>query len=188
MLNLAVKEGTMTPNAMRKTTGDLARGFLQEAVPNVDAAAKWSTMLKENVKRRETWEALTAGPGGKQLRDTMAVVENAAQIAKASGMEGLQFIPFGRAAAGGIGISYVTGVINPAMAAVGLGIAGTLKMMSTAYTQGNKGVFNLIGQVLRANSAGTAAGAKAVQAALPKLKEYADENGITDFLVTSQGE
>jgi hypothetical protein len=74
------------------------------------------------------------------------------------------------------------------MLVAGLSLTGLVKLSATAYTQGNKGIVNLIGQVLRANSAGTAAGAKAVQAALPKLKEYADENGITDFLVTSQGE
>jgi hypothetical protein len=41
----------------------------------------------------------------------------------------------------------------------------------------------MIARVLRAQSAGTAAGAKAMQAALPVLEEYAAEHGITDLFL-----
>jgi hypothetical protein len=64
------------------------------------------------------------------------------------------------------------------MFGAGLTIAAVVKMMGTAYAQGNKGILNMIMRSLRASSAGTAAGAKAAQAAWPELQRFAAENGI----------
>jgi hypothetical protein len=183
MLRMAEKEGTVGAAGAQKVKQDMARGFLQEAVRDVDSAAKWLETIGKDPLKRRTWEALTAGPDGQAIRNAMEVLSNAAQIAKGSGMAGGGFIPLGRAAAGGVGVSYVTGVINPGMAVVGLSVAGLMRAMSTAYTHGDKGMVNLLARALRANGAGTAASAKVMQDVLPKIEAWAEKNGVQDLFV-----
>jgi len=179
MLAMAKREGVLAGKAVSETQGAMARGFLQEAVPNVDAAAKWSQKLRENPALRDTWNALTSGQGGAELRHGMEVLEEAAKMASRGNPEllGSQIasIPLRRAAGWGVGVSLVTGTVSPWMMAAGLSVAGLMKAMATAYTQGNKGALNLIMRVLRTNSAGTAASTKALQELLPKLEQTMTE-------------
>jgi hypothetical protein len=188
MMALAQREGTMTAGGSAKLSGAMTRGFLQEAVPNIDTAAKWSTMLKEKPGLRDTWNTLTSAPGGAELRSAMEVLEEAAKIAQRGNPEmvgqlGLLAIPLRRMAGLGLGVSLVTGTISTGMAATGVSIYALTRLMATAYTQGNKGILNMVARTLRANNAGTAAGAKAMQAAFPVLEEYAAEHGITDLFL-----
>lgn len=189
MLALSEKEGTMGKAYADKLKRDVTRGFMQEAVPTVDAAARWSQMLKESPQKARTWATLTAGPEGKALKEAMTVLEHAAQIAKGSGMsETKTLIPFGRAAAGGLGVSYVTGVIHPGMAAIGLSVAGVMKMMSTAYVRSDKGTINLLTKVLRMRGTGTPAATQALRGMLPGLEQVAAEYGIDDIFVPADEE
>jgi hypothetical protein len=187
VLSIAQREGKLSAQQMQELSGNMTRGFLQEAVPNVEAAARWSQTLKENPGKRRTWEELTSAPGGKQLREAMTIIEHAAQIAKGSGMaEQKLMIPLGRAAAGGVGISYVTGVISPGMAVIGLSIAATMKAMATAYTHGDKGAINLLAKVIRTNSAGTGASVEALRAMLPDLEQLAQKYDVPEMFVAAE--
>jgi hypothetical protein len=185
MLRLAERESVIGAAGAEKLQRDMARGFLQEAVRNLDSAATWSATLKSDPLKRRTWDALTRAPGGKELRTAMEVLENAAQIASHNSISlaGGQIIPIGRAAGGGMGVSYVTGAVRPGMVLVGISLTGATKALATAYTQGNKGIINNITKVMRANGAGTAAGAKALQALLPELEAWAAKNGAEDIFV-----
>jgi hypothetical protein len=128
---------------------------------------------------RDTWNTLTSAPGGKELRAAMEVLEEAAKIAtRGSAPVNVGGVPIKRAASGGLGVSYVTGALHPGMLATGAAIVPMTRMIGTAYAQGNKGILNMIMRSLRASSAGTAAGAKAAQAAWPELQRFAAENGI----------
>ena len=191
MLGIAMREGTMGRGEVAKLSRDMTRGFLQEAVRDLQGAAKWSDTLKADPLKRRTWETLTAAPGGSQLRGAMEVLEQAAKIAQRSSPEligqiGMGAIPIRRAAGLGLGVSYVTGAVHPGMLVAGLSLDALTRLMATAYTQGNKGVLNTIMRALRANSAGTAAGAKALQEALPEIEKFAAENDITDIFVGQQ--
>jgi len=193
LLALARREGKLTAEESKGLTQAMTRGFLQEAVPNVEAAAKWSTMLREKPGLRDTWKVLTSAPGGAELRGAMEVLEEAAKIAQPGtsdlvGQLGMMAIPFRRAAGLGLGVSWVTGVISPGMLAVGLSVDAVTRLMATAYTQGNKGILNMVMRTLRANNAGTAAGIQAMRAALPVLEAYAAEQGITDLFVSASSE
>jgi hypothetical protein len=185
LMALAQREGKLTAAGAEDLSRAMTRGFLQEAVPNIDTAARWSTMLREKPALRDTWNVLTAAPGGKELRSAMEVLEEASKMAVrgSAAVSGVGAVPLRRAEGLGLGVSYVTGTIHPGMLATGLAVLPLTRMMATAYTQGNKGVLNMIARVLRAQSAGTAAGAKAMQAALPVLEEYAAENVITDLFL-----
>ena len=187
LMALAQREGKMTAAGAEELSRAMTRGFLQEAVPNIDTAAKWSTMLREKPGLRDTWTTLTSALGGKELRSAMEVLEEASKMAVrgSAAVSGVGAVPLRRAEGLGLGVSYVTGTIHPGMLATGLAVLPLTRMMATAYTQGNKGVLNMIARVLRAQSAGTAAGAKAMQAALPVLEEYAAEHGITDLFLGS---
>jgi hypothetical protein len=186
MLRMAEKEGVVGGAGAQKVKQDMARGFLQEGVRDVESAAKWLDTLKQDPLKRRTWDALTTGSDGQALRQAMDVVSHAAQIAGGSQMAGKVLIPFGRAAAGGLGVSYVTGVINPGMAAVGLSVAALMKAMATAYTRGDKGAINFITKVMRTNSVGTAAAAKATQALLPELERLAQKYDAADVFVSAE--
>lgn len=187
MFQIAQREGKLSAQKAQELSASVTRGFLQEAVPSVEAAAAWSKTLKENPAKRRTWEELTSAPGGKQLREAMTVLEHAAQMATVRNTAANKtMIPIGRAASGGLGVSYVTGMIHPGMAVAGLSIAGTMKAMSTAYMHGDKGAINLMAKVLRSNSAGTGAAAKALQSMLPDLERIAQKYGADDIFVPAE--
>ncbi len=179
MLRIAQREGALGSSESQKIMRDMTRGFLQEAVPNVEAAANWSKTLAENPLRRDTWNALTSTPGGQQLKATMDLLEQTAKIASRDSAELLKnhSIPLfvQRAASGSAGYSPVTGAARPGVIATAFGLTGLTRLAATAYTQGNKGVANLIMRALRANSAGTAISAKVAQ----QLQDYASQNGIS---------
>jgi hypothetical protein len=186
LLFLAEKEGALGSAGKEKIRQDVTRGFLQKGVRDIESAAKWSETLKKNPEMRDTWNALTHGNIGRELDTTMKVVEKAAQMAlhRDSSNAMLGSIAVGRAANLGFGISYVTGTINGPMAALGLTIAGIMKMATTAYTRGDRGTLNLLNKVVRmtgAAGAGTGASAKALEKFLPELSEKAKEYGINPF-------
>jgi hypothetical protein len=188
LLRLGQKEGAVSRAAAEKMQRDVTRGFLQEAVKNVDDAATFSKRLAEQPRLAETWEVLTAAPAGKQLKDVMSVLEEAAKIARNNNSKladtlGVGAIPVARAARGGLGVSYVTGVLHPGMAVVGLSIDASTRMAATAYTHGNKGVLNSLVKVLRLRDAPTPAATQALRAALAEIEKFAVENGITDIFV-----
>ncbi len=178
MLRIAQREGALGNAEAQRTMRDMTRGFLQEAVPTVEAAANWSKTLAENPLKRDTWTALTSTPGGAQLKSTMELLEQAAKIASRDSSELLRnhSIPLfvQRAASGSAGYSPVTGAARPGIIATAFGLTGLTRLAATAYTQGNKGVANLLTRALRANTAGTAISAKVAQ----ELKDYADKNGV----------
>jgi hypothetical protein len=187
MLKLGVKEKSLTADAAEAMRRDVTRGFLQEAVKNVDGAANFSKKLAENARLAETWDVLTRSPAGRQLKDGMKVLEEAAQMAKLRDSS-KNYIPLlgvasGRAAQGGLGVSYVTGTINAGMAIAGLSIAGMMKAMATAYTHGDRGAINLMTRVLKSYSAGTGASAQALKTLLPDLEGIAQKYGAEDIFV-----
>jgi hypothetical protein len=191
LLGLARREGVASGAAIDKMRRNVTRGFLQEAVKDVKSAAEWSQALADP-KRRATWEALTRGPEGKALKETMEVLEQAAQMAtlpKAQRQSTFMQVPLARAAGGGLGISWVTMGANPWLAGAGLSIAGAMRLMATAYTHSDKGTLNLLAKVLRSNSTATAASAKALQALLPELLKAAEKYEVKDlFLPAEQAE
>jgi hypothetical protein len=191
MLALARREGVAGSATTSKLRRDVTRGFLQKAVQDVESAANWSKKLADP-DRAATWAALTKGADGQALKDSMAVLEQAAQIAtmrdtaKATPFLG---IGLSRAAGGGLGISWVTGAFNPALVGAGLTIAGTMRLLAGAYTHSDTAVLNLVSKVLRSNSTATAASAKALQALLPELSKAAEKYNVTDlFLPAEQSE
>lgn len=193
MLKLSQREGTMSRAAADKMRRDVTRGFLQEAVKDVQSAAKFSESIAKDPKLARTWETLTSGPAGKQLRDGMKVLEEAAKMATfrdtaASKTVLPMGVAVGRAAQGGLGVSLVTGAIHPGMAAAGLSIATTLKLMATAYVHGDKGAINLVTKVMRLRNVRTPAAANALQEALPALEALAQKYGTGDVLVPLEGE
>lgn len=188
LFDILKREGTMNEAQVIKLQKDITRGFLQEAVPTIEAAANWSKTLRENPLRRDTWNILTSD-GGSQLKNAMDVLEQASQIAlrdnKAlTGAATSQLIPWSRVAKV-IGFSYITGTVNIPLIAIGLSAERLTRLIATAYTQGDKGTINLIMRALRSNSANTAAGAKALQETLPLLQKAAEKYG-EDVFVTEQ--
>lgn len=182
LLAIAQREGVASGADREALTKAMVRGFLQDAVPDVKAAANWSQMLKAKAGRRDTWEALTSGPGGAELRTGMGVLEQAAKMAERGDAEMVgPFLGSGlarRIRTFGPGISAGYGLISPTTALVGLTAIEVSRLLSIAYTEGNKGMMNMITRALRARSAGTAVGAKAMQAAWPAIAAYAEQHGI----------
>lgn len=182
LLGLAQKEGVVGRSGAEKVRLDVARGWLQEAVPNLDAAANWSQMLKENPAKRDTWNILSAGPNGIALNDTMKVIEQAAQMAvKKNMMPAGEIAVISRASKGSLGQSFYSGDVNVPLWVAGINLTQITKAAATAYSHGDRGTLNGIMQVLRARNAGTPAAAKGAQAAYEKLKEFAKENDIGDL-------
>jgi hypothetical protein len=185
LLDMSKREGKMTAVEALKVTRDMTRGFLQEAVKDVQSAATWSQTLASDPLKRRTWETLTAGQGGGAMQDAMKVLEHAAQIASANTvtLAGGNIIPLSRAMGGGMGQSYVTGTVNPGMFLAGLNLIAVTKALGTAYTQGNKGMIHTIASILRASSVKTPAATKALQEALPRLEKWAADNDLSDIFV-----
>lgn len=182
LLGLAQKEGVTSRSGAEKVRLDVARGWLQEAVPNLDAAANWSQMLKENPAKRDTWNILSAGPNGIALNDTMKVIEQAAQMAvKKNIMPAGEMAVISRASKGSLGQSFYSGDVKAPLYIAGLNLSRVVKAAATAYTHGDRGTLNGIMQVLRAQSAGTPAAAKGAQAAYEKLRAFAKENDLGDL-------
>jgi len=178
VIDLAVRESRMTAKEAGKLRGNIAKGFLENAVQDVRAASQWSDMLQGDVGKRETWEALTSGPGGAELRSSMKLLEQVAQIAghDAFSVAGGHIVPLphamGRAAAA------VTGTNQVGFTLYAIGLRPLAGMAATAYTQGNKGVLNALAAVLRGRAAGTAAGVQGTRAAADVLRKFAEENNI----------
>jgi hypothetical protein len=190
MLKLGAREGVASQQAIDKLRRNVARGFVQQGVQNIEQAANWSKSLADP-QRRATWDALTRDPLGQALRNSMEVLEHAAQIAsKAPKDHQSKFlgVPTSRAIGGGLGISWVTFGFNPVLFGAGLGLAGTTRLLATAYVHGDRGTINLIDKVLRMNSVGKGAAIKALQAALPDLKAAADKYGVNPFLTEDREE
>lgn len=190
MLKLGAREGVASQQAIDMLRRNVARGFVQQGVQNVEQAANWSKSLADP-QRRATWDALTRDPLGKSLRNSMEVLEHAAQIAaKAPKDQQSKFlgVPTSRAIGGGLGISWVTFGFNPVLFGAGLSLAGATRLLATAYVHGDKGTINLIDKVLRMNSAGTGAAIKALQASLPGLKDAADKYNVTDLFIPAEEE
>ena len=188
LIALAKKEGVASGEALNKLRRNVTRGFLQDAVQDVESAANWSKNLADPA-HRQTWEVLTSGPGGKELKDAMAVLENAAQMATlrdTSKQSPFLGIGLSRAAGGGLGISWVTGAFNPWLIGGGMSIAGLMRLMSTAYVHGDKGVLNTLSKVIRANSTATAASTKALQALVPQLEKAAEKYKVTDLFLPKE--
>jgi hypothetical protein len=188
LLALARREGVTGSATTSKLRRDVTRSFLQKGVQNVESAANWSKKLADP-DRAATWAVLTQGADGKALKEGMAVLEQAAQIAtmrdttKATPFLG---IGLSRAAGGGLGISWVTGAFSPWLAGAGLSIAGTMRLMATAYVHGDKGTINLLSKVLRANSTATAASAKAMQTLVPELSKMAEKYDVKDLFMKDE--
>jgi len=177
LLSIAKREGAANAPQAEALTRSVARGFLQEAVPNIEAAAKWSQTLKESPAKRRTWEELTSAPAGKEFRNTMEVIEQAAQMALnknivMGGGTGLA----ARAGSGTMGTT--SSKVHPGVLVSGLTYVAGMKAAATAYTHGDKGMLNTISQVLRADMAGIGA-AKSVQEANARLQAYMKANNIT---------
>ena len=193
LLKISQREGVRGAQEARELSGAMARGFLQEAMRDVKSAANWSQTLKADPLKRRTWETLTSAPGGDTFKQTVQILEEVAKIAERGqaqlGIGGeLYAIPLARAARGGFGVSYVSGVFNPGVAVAGLALDGITKAMATAYTQGSKGVVRDIARVLRASGAGTPAAVKALQETLPRLEKWAAEEQIDIFEYDKAGE
>jgi hypothetical protein len=188
MLRLAEREGTLGAAGAMKIKNDVARGFLQEGVRDVESAAKWMTEMKQNPLKRDTWNALTAGADGQALRHGMEVVSEAAQMASKSAFDlaGGTILPIQRAASMSMGSNFTTGTLKPGLIALGFSVIGVTGMMAKAYTRGDAGTINLMARVIRENSLGTAAATKAVQQLLPQLIEKAKEYGQEDLIVEGE--
>lgn len=196
LLQRAQREGQMTAEGAQDLMGQVTRGFLQDAAPNLNAVANWSRRLNESQELRDTWNALTAQPGGKALRGTMEILEQAAQIAGRDSSELLKgrTIPLyvQRGAQGSIGVSS-GGTIHPGILATSLSLTGLTHAAATAYTSGATGIGNGIMRVLRANSAlmgvknklggtaYTATGLAVLRDELPKIEKFANDHGFSIY-------
>jgi hypothetical protein len=181
LLRLAEREGTMGKAGAEKLKRDMARGFLQDAMRDRQSAATFSQKLKENVPLRETWDALTAGsPEGKALRETVSVIEQAAQLVEKNNLAlaGGTLQAVTRANSGGMGVAYSQGTIKVPMFVGGLSLTGLIRGSATAYTTGETGVLNSIAKVARLSGVGTPAATKAAQAEATKLIEWYKKQGL----------
>ena len=188
LLDMSKREGKMTTVEALEVTRSMTRGFLQEAIKDVQSASTWSQTLASDPLKRRTWETLVAGQGGSAMKDAMKVLEQAAQIASSNtvALAGGNIIPLSRAMGGGMGQSYVTGTISPGMFLAGFNIAGLTKALATAYVQGNRGMINTISAALRASSVKTPAATKALQDLLPRLDQWAADNNLAEIFVGEQ--
>jgi hypothetical protein len=188
MLKLGAREGVASQQAIDKMRRNVTRGFLQQGVQTVDDAAKWSASLADP-ERKATWDALTRTPQGAALKETMDVLEQAAQIATvtpANKQTKFFSVPISRMIGGGLGVSWVTAGFNPLLAGAGLSVAGAVRLAATAYAHSDTGTLNLLRKVLRANNAATPASAKALEALLPQLAEAAKKYNEDPFVRDEQ--
>lgn len=177
MMGIANREGKLSTAQAIDLSRAVTRGFMQEAVPNIEAAAKWSQTLKESPGKRDTWMELTKGPGGQQLRNTMEVIEQAAQMALNKNIVmagGTGLAQRAGSGAGGITASKV----HPGMLAGMISYAAGMKMAATAYTHGDYGHLNLLARALRTQGAGTALSSKAAQEANAQVQAYLQAHNI----------
>lgn len=188
VLKQAVKEKAITAGNAEGMNAAMLRGYLQEAAPDIKSLANWKQSVKADPMKSRTFETLLKGPGSAQVRHVFELAQEAATIAlRDSAALGAKLdiasIPLNRAAGGGLGVSLVTGTISPAMATLGVGVAGLTRAMATAYTQGNKGVLRSLARVLRTTTNTNPAAVAAVQGTVEELRQWAAENGINDLFV-----
>lgn len=184
---LAITNKVLTRAQVDQMNEDILRGFLATAVPNPKAAAGWSQALASDPAKRETFEALTRGPGGQKLKQLMEVMEQAAIIAG----RGTANDDFTRGALGGVtqrvahgnlGLGYATGFISLPLVALGMSISGMNKLLAKIYTTADKGLTRDLMLVLKAGpSVGNAAARGPVRAAVGRLSQWASENGVDLF-------
>lgn len=153
MVEMGVREGTITRDGARELNEQMLRGFLREAVPNVKAAAKFSETLNGNVKLKETYEELLGITGTQQLADGMRVLEQAAQMALKKNSD-LSFSGSGLlsnlAARTFIGVGL--GYISLPTAGVFATAEAWSRLMATSLARNDKGLYRNILIVLRASS------------------------------------
>ena len=184
---LALANKTMTQAQVDQMNEDVLRGFLATAVPNNKTAATWSQSLASDPAKRETFDALTRGPGGQKLKQLMEVYEQAALI---SG-RGTSNEDFARGALGGVtqrvahgnlGLGYATGFVSLPLVGLGMGISGINRLLAHIYTSADKGLTRDLMLVLKAGpSVGSAAARGPVRAAVGRLAQWGKENGVDLF-------
>lgn len=191
LFDILYREKVITAKEILQLQKNMTRGFLQEAVPTVEAAAKWSETLAADPLKRDTWRTLTETTGGHDMIHAMLVLEEASKIAlrgnpQLVGASSGVLIPLRRAAGLGMGVSWVTGALHPGMIIAGFSADAVGKLMATAYTKADKGTINLIARALKANSVGTAVSVKALQAMMPDIEKAANKYNINPFVEEGQ--
>jgi hypothetical protein len=189
LLRLGLREKTLTKDQVQSLNEAMVRGFLSDAVPDLNKAAKWSDTLKGDVKRAETYRTLLAQPGMAPLEEGMRVLEQAAKIATRSNSD-MAFSGSGLISnmparvAIGIGLGYVS---LPTAAAF-IGAEVWARMMATALARGDKGAFMQMQAVLRASTTGNQKALAGVRPALVNLTKWAKENGFEKDIADAEAE
>lgn len=181
LLSMSVRTKAMTQVEADRLTDAVRRGFLQEAVPTVEAAANWTKSLQDPAKRR-TWEALTKGKGGAELTQTMRVLEQAAKVAKTETADLIRdtnpaTVLARRAAGGTVGVGITTGSILLKMVGAGMSISAYTKLAAKAAASSNKGILRDLQLIASVGTRAGAAGVAPVRAAMSRVAQFAAESG-----------
>jgi hypothetical protein len=187
LLEMGVKEKTLTKDQVKSINESVVRGFLSDGVQSIESAAKWSDMLKADTKKRETWQILIAQEGMGQLDQGMRVLEQAAKVASTknaalsySGSGMISNLP------ARIAIGVTMGFVGPKALVLFAGAEVWARMMATALARGDKGAFMTMQAVLRASSVGDPKKMTALRPAVTKLTQWAVENGFGDEITTEE--
>ena len=187
-MQLAKRNGLMTDADIAKTNADVLRGFLQSAVPDAAAAAKWTETLAKDPAKRESFALLTKQTGTKELAEAMRVMEQAAQIAQRGSPEqvGLGSVAglASRAHAGTLGVGLTTGAFSVPLLGVGFLAQPLTTAYVTAITQGNKGIYRDLLLLNKAVAHGrlSKAALGPLRAAHGRVAKWAADEGIDLFI------
>lgn len=187
LLEMGLKEKTLTKDQVKGINEAVVRGFLSDGVPNVQAAAKWSDALKSDVKKRETWQTLIAQPGMGELDQGMRVLEEAAKIALTKNAD-LSYSGSGMISNVGarVIIGVALGFMGPKAVALFVTAEVWARMMATALARGDKGAFMTMQAVLRASTRAEGKAGSALRPAVTKLIQWAQDNGFGDEITTDE--
>jgi len=179
LLRLARKEGQLDEAGDQELRRRVLLGFLRDAAPDTNAAARWSNTMGNDAKR-ETFEKLVklAGADGKELAAGMKVIEQAAQIARTgSATLGADLGTLSNAP-GRAGVGVMFGYMNPVTAAAVGGAAALTRAFATASVNADKGMVNAILKVARASVNKEAANSTAIRKLVEDIARYQAANGI----------
>ena len=182
LIKLAEAEKAVAPEAASELRAKLMRGFLAQAVPDVDAAATWSKKLGADPRLRDTWQALLATDPAvaREVNRNMRMLEEVAKIASRTnadlGLKGGSYL--GNLPQRSL-VGALAGFISPTYAVLVFSAEFLTGAMALAATRGDLKALRSIRAVLGAMRAGDRAiRAPAFRHAMADVIQFGLANGL----------